>query len=52
MYRYLHQRFFAKSDFKITAGTFPGTEIWKVKNEERFDERLSSLEKEACINFA
>ena len=42
---------FAKSDAKITAGMFIATEIWKLMNEERFGERLSSSEKEALYQF-
>ena len=50
-YRYLHYRFSAKSDAKITAGIifrqFIGTGIWQLMNEERFGERLTLPEKEA-----
>ena len=47
----MHQRFSAKSDAKTTAGIIIGTEIWKLMNEERFDERQSSSEKEAWYQF-
>ena len=51
MYRYMHQRFFAKSDAKITTGIFTGTDICKKINEERFGKRLGSPEKEAMYQI-
>ena len=49
--QYLHQRFSVKSDAKITAGSFIGTGIWKLMNEERFDERLSLSKNKAWYQF-
>ena len=51
VYRYLHQRFPAKSDARITAGIFIGTEIGKLMHEEGIGKRVSLLEKEAWHQF-
>ena len=49
-FRYL-QKFSAKSEAKLKAGIFIGSEIRKLINDKLYEENLNSLEKEAFNQF-
>ena len=46
-FRYLQQKFSAKSEAKLKADTFIGPEIRKLMNDKLFEENLNPSKKEA-----
>ena len=50
-FRYLQQKFSAKSEAKLKAGIFIGPEIRKLMNDKLFEKNPNPLEKEAWNQF-
>ena len=50
-FRYLPQKFSAKSEAKLKASIFIGPEIRKLMNDKLFEENFNPLEKEAWNQF-